>query len=126
MPKSKPKLTDIGCSIFHRSRRLCFPFILTVFVIQLTTATPAFSQTLQFELFTVADGLVHPEILSIYQDRKGYLWFGGWEGVSKFDGMVFKNIRKEEGGLAQDGVYSILEDREGNLWFATYGGGASR
>ena len=40
----------------------------------------------------VEDGLVYSQALSIYQDSKGYLWIGTSNGVSRWDGIKFKNL----------------------------------
>ena len=69
----------------------------------------------------IPDGLPSPHIYVIYQDRKGYLWFGTAEGVSRYDGQTFITFTKED-DLAGNYVFSILEDRKGNLWFGTEGG----
>ena len=67
----------------------------------------------------VTDGLAGPGVASIFQDRDGYLWFGcDSEGVSRYDGMVYKNFTTRD-GLAGNLVKSILQDRKGHLWFAT-------
>jgi ligand-binding sensor domain-containing protein/signal transduction histidine kinase len=45
-------------------------------------------------------------------------------GLSRFDGVEFKNVKKEN-GLADNRVKTILEDRQGNIWIGTYKGGVS-
>ncbi len=58
---------------------------------------------------------------SIVEERGGNLWFGTWEGVSRYDGEQFVTFTTED-GLAHNRVYCILQDGEGNLWFGTQGG----
>ncbi|MBV3149260.1 hypothetical protein KSV28_20785, partial [Bacteroides thetaiotaomicron] len=29
-------------------------------------------------------------VQTIIQDKKGFLWFGTWNGLNKFDGYTFK------------------------------------
>jgi len=71
--------------------------------------------------YDTTDGLPDIMIRSIFQDREGYLWFGSYGGVSRFDGETFATFTTQD-GLADNVVLSILQDREGYLWFTTSGG----
>ena len=76
--------------------------------------------------YHVADGIASGEILSIYQDQAGNLWFGtDGCGVSRYDGITFTTFTTED-GLADNQVRSIYQDSEGNLWFGFYGGVVSK
>ena len=71
--------------------------------------------------FDTADGLLSSTILSIFQDRRGDMWFGthfGGGGLSRYDGVHFQNFTPED-GLLDPTVTDILEDRAGYLWFGT-------
>ena len=57
----------------------------------------------------------------IYQDRKGYLWFGTSIGVCRYDGKEFVYYSIKD-GLPANQVTGITEDGNGNIWFATIGG----
>lgn len=67
--------------------------------------------------FTTKEGLVSDRVNTIYEDKAGHIWFGGNGGVSRYDGMVFRNFNTE---AAYD-VLSIFEDKTGRLWFGTSG-----
>lgn len=45
----------------------------------------------QFKYYTTEDGLLTNTIFNIAQDDRGFLWFGGSEGLSRFDSYSFKN-----------------------------------
>jgi len=47
-------------------------------------------ERLKFNFYSVKDGLQHPIISSISQDRQGFLWITTSDGVCKFDGRSFK------------------------------------
>ena len=53
-------------------------------------------------------------IRTIWQDRKGNIWFASNEGIIRYDGKSFTNIT---GNLFPDRFFSVLEDRKGNFWF---------
>lgn len=57
----------------------------------------------------------------ILEDRNGNFWFGTDEGVSKYDGEIFKTFTEKD-GLIHKTVTTIFEDRAGNLWFGTDNG----
>lgn len=49
-----------------------------------------------FELFTTKDGLTTNIVQHIYSDRKGQLWFFTWQGISLYDGKLFKDVSEKE------------------------------
>jgi len=73
----------------------------------------------------VSEGLAQSKVFAIIQDRNDYIWVGTEGGVSRFDGVSFKNITSEE-GLAINGVRCIFEDSIGFIWLGHTGGGITR
>jgi ligand-binding sensor domain-containing protein len=47
--------------------------------------------------YGVPEGLVQSQVLCIFQDGKGFLWIGTNGGVSRFDGMDFRNFTEYDG-----------------------------
>ena len=83
----------------------------------------------RFEHLRVEDGLSHPNVLSILQDRRGYLWFATFYGLNRYDGnsiTTFYHDPLDETSLAESSISDLLEDHEGMLWIATWGGGLDR
>jgi ligand-binding sensor domain-containing protein len=82
---------------------------------------------LRFEYLSEQDGLSHNRILSIHQDREGFIWFGTWEGLNKFDGYTFTVFQPDPNNalqtLSHNVISDIAEDKDGLLWLATRGGG---
>lgn len=79
------------------------------------------SQSYNFKNYSVENGLPYAQIYSIFQDKEGYLWSGGYGGLSKFDGKVFKNFAPRH-GLADYWVTSICEGSEEKLYVGTING----
>src|SRR5262244_1273828 len=97
---------------FMRERHLVASRIFRAITVLLAFACLTSAEQLPVKSYTVADGLAHGTITSIYQDRKGYLWFCTFEGLSLFDGYRFKNYDQHD-GLPPGVVNSVTEDREG-------------
>ncbi len=62
--------------------------------------------------------LVSQYIRSIFQDSKGNLWLGTFEGAVRYDVKTLTYFSTPEGFISNS-VFAINEDRNGNLWFGT-------
>lgn len=80
-----------------------------------------FPQSYNFKNYTVEHGLSYIHIQDIYQDDKGYLWTGGYGGLSRFDGNKFINYSPRN-GLVNYSVQSITQDSALNLIIGTIEG----
>lgn len=81
---------------------------------------------LSFDNFSQADGLPNNQIQCIYQDRKGWIWLGTSQGLSRFDGYRFVNYipdPDDSTSLSGNLVRVIFEDSKGNLYVGTENGG---
>jgi len=86
-----------------------------------TLLHPAYSQQYNFKYFGTKEGLIGSNVNSIFQDSRGYIWFGTQTGISRFDGKGFKNFTLNDGLVSED-VTCINEDKLGNIWIGTTGG----
>lgn len=67
------------------------------------------------------DGLSNSAILSIYQDRDGFMWFGSCDGLNLFNGIdvqIYKPIN-EDNKLSGNLIENIIEAEDGILWVHT-------
>ncbi|MBA3682215.1 MAG: histidine kinase [Bacteroidetes bacterium] len=69
--------------------------------------------------YNVKDGLSSSDVYAVMQDSKGYMWFTGDMGVSRFNGYEFKNFSTSE-GLVDNTVFGIYEDKKNRIWFTSY------
>ncbi|MGH7127671.1 MAG: ligand-binding sensor domain-containing protein, partial [Planctomycetaceae bacterium] len=88
----------------------------------LAVVPAAAAQVLNFRNYTAVDGLPQAQVLAIHQDRAGYLWFGTYGGLSRYNGDVFHTYMKED-GLGANTITAIVEDARGWLIVGTTGGG---
>lgn len=100
---------------------------LTIFLIAVLFQS-SFSQDekLKIEHISLEQGVSNNLIFSIYQDSKGFIWFGTMFGLVKYDGVNYKTYRHDpldSNSLSNDDIISIYEDKSGKLWLGTYNGG---
>ena len=98
--------------------------ILILFFILLGIPIQVHAQNsnITFEHFSVAQGISSPVVTCILQDREGYLWFGTFNSLDKYDGYTFTSYKHESGdttSLNNGYVQTIYEDRAGNIWVGT-------
>lgn len=77
------------------------------------------------ERISIEQGLSQSVVNTIYQDKKGYLWFGTQDGLNRFDGYSYTVYRNEPGNpnsLSNNTVQALFEDTDGNMWIGTLGG----
>jgi diguanylate cyclase (GGDEF)-like protein len=91
--------------------------LVAVFV----SAWPASAQRLNFHNFTSRDGLPQRQVLAAFQDSTGYLWFGTYGGLSRYNGAEFRTYEAHD-GLSSNTVVDLTEDGQGRLVVATQRG----
>jgi ligand-binding sensor domain-containing protein len=75
--------------------------------------------TKSVEIFTVLDGLVSDDVLSVLFDRAGSVWVGTGKGIARRQqGGRFERVAA--GGMSV--TAALLEDRERNVWAGTRDG----
>ncbi|MBA7564449.1 hypothetical protein ES708_06112 [subsurface metagenome] len=87
-----------------------------------------FSIQNKFSFITPENGLSQGNITCIYQDLKGFMWFGTFSGLNRYDGYntkIFNHESNDTLSLSHEHVSTIGEDKDGKLWIGTIGGGIS-
>lgn len=78
-----------------------------------------YAQHLNFENFTSEQGLSDKQVLSIGQDRQGYMLFGTYKGgITRYNGLGFEKITDKD-GLPSNLEYSISTFNDENLIIGT-------
>jgi signal transduction histidine kinase/ligand-binding sensor domain-containing protein/CheY-like chemotaxis protein/HPt (histidine-containing phosphotransfer) domain-containing protein len=107
-----------------RIERVTGHFIILLFL--LVSLSPVHGQAYNFTNFNVDDGLAQAQVMTICQDRRGYLWLGSYgSGINRYDGHSFQ-VFNSANGLLSNIIVDIFEDRKGNLWFSNFGLGISK
>ncbi len=77
-----------------------------------------------YKKYSVNEGLSQSTVYCIIQDDKGFIWLGTQNGLNRFDGYDFDNIRITKNGnnILENRINCIEKDNQGNLWVGTYFG----
>ncbi len=70
----------------------------------------------------IENGLSNNAVTCIFQDSHGFMWFGTFDGLNRYDGYsfkVFRNRLSDTSSLIHNWVTAINEDRAGNIWIGT-------
>ncbi|MFL5745914.1 MAG: two-component regulator propeller domain-containing protein, partial [Niastella sp.] len=94
---------------------LCFFFLFAVTV----HAQPKY----KIEHYATEQGLSHRRVNCMMKDQEGFMWFGTWDGINRFDGhafVSFKSSPEEKYQLGNSRIAKIVEDQSGHLWIQAY------
>ena len=74
----------------------------------------------RFETIGVNEGLSQSSVYSVYQDRKGFMWFGTADGLNRFDGKNLKVYSVKDKSVAYSNFIrgNLSEDKQGRIWFS--------
>ncbi len=84
---------------------------------------------LRFDRISIEQGLSQSSVMVIFQDSRGFLWFGTEDGLNRYDGYSFKIFKPDPDvptSLSDRWITSIVEDQNGYLWVGTRQGGLNR
>lgn len=101
-------------------KQLRFDIVILVVVLS-AFANNALGQSYHFRKYSVEQGLPFVQVFTIYQDDRGYLWSGGYGGLSRYDGFDFKNYSPLN-GLPNHYVNAISGGEDGAMWIGTIEG----
>ena len=79
---------------------------------------------INFKQIDIKNGLSQNGVLTIFQDKEGYMWYGTHYGLNKYDGFTFKTYYRGDSynDLCGNTIQSLLQDLAGNIWIATIEG----
>lgn len=102
--------------------------IVTLFLL-INAAMANDHHTYHFETIDINQGLSQNSVMTIAQDKDGFMWFGTEDGLNRYDGVTFKQFRHDpmdSSSINSNSIYSSLVDSKGNLWIGTYVSGLNK
>src|SRR5450755_742598 len=82
----------------------------------LSFSITAFAQQYSFRHYGPAEGLQNMAILSLAQDRAGYIWAGTEGGLYRYDGTRFRLIGPAEGMACTTEIHTLYLATDGAMW----------
>ncbi|WP_114748054.1 hybrid sensor histidine kinase/response regulator transcription factor [Pleomorphovibrio marinus] len=104
--------------------RIIFIWFFGVTTSMVPSALIAQNEDLIFQRFSIQEGLSHNSVLSIIQDRRGFIWIATYDGLNRFDGYQFKEYNhdyQDTTSISQNLSMALHEDSEGRIWVGTAG-----
>ncbi|MFD2164146.1 two-component regulator propeller domain-containing protein [Paradesertivirga mongoliensis] len=78
---------------------------------------------LKFVHITSQDGLAQNTIHGIIKDKYGFMWFGTWDGLCRYDGYSFKTYMYDPDdptSINNNRIHNIIKDKDQNIWIRTF------
>jgi len=97
-------------------------FILPLIFILFAYNASAQNNNLLFNHITTKNGLSNNIVNTVYQDKNGFMWFGTFSGLNKFDGYKFTTYKTnidDKYAIGSNYIVDILEDSDSIFWIAT-------
>jgi len=70
-----------------------------------------------FVFYGANQGLPQEDVLSIFQDQEGYIWFGTYSGAVRYNGRVMQLLELNETGKSNS-VFDMAQDANQSIFFA--------
>ena len=69
---------------------------------------------------TVLNNLVHNDVVDIFEDKYGNIWFATLGGASMYGRVIFE-IYDMDLSLSENHITAVFADSRDRIWFGTYG-----
>ncbi len=91
----------------------------------LFSANALASPPLSVQRYSLEEGLSQQAVNAIVQDSEGFMWFGTEDGLNRFDGYEFRQLRHDRSDpkTLPNGFVMSLVAAEDGVWIGTDGGG---
>src|SRR6056297_271984 len=110
-----PRRLRLACLLIYAGLLLT---LVGVFFSPSTALARSNYQTTQH--WTVDDGLAQNSVRAMAVDATGYLWLGTADGLSRFDGVRFRNYRLiDHPALGSNRIQALETTPDGTVWIGT-------
>ncbi len=94
-------------------------FLILVFLSANFLFCHAETNLYSFTRIDINHGLSNNRVYSFLKDSRGFMWFGTFSGLNRYDGYtfkIFKNIPSDSTSLSDNTVIGLFEDNFGKIW----------
>ena len=92
---------------------------LHILFLALAFSVSLHAQEYSYTQYNTKDGLAGSTVYCATQDKDGFMWFGTETGLSRFDGINFKNFTTAN-GLSNNEIIEIFCDSKGRVWLSPF------
>ena len=115
-------MTDHNFTVLIKRLKIfiCCCFFLPVFIFPFISHAQI--SDVRFRHINIEQGLSNSTINCIFQDSRGFIWFGTRDGLNRYDGVkivIYRNIPGSKGSISDDFIRCIYEDAHHKLWIGT-------
>jgi signal transduction histidine kinase/ligand-binding sensor domain-containing protein len=106
-------------------RMACLHTVSSIPVLLLFAASTRAQPRGKVEYYSTEQGLSDQRVTTILKDREGFMWFGTWDGINRFDGhsfVSFKSAPEDHYQIGNERIDEMVEDQTGHLWVSAYDG----
>jgi signal transduction histidine kinase/ligand-binding sensor domain-containing protein/AraC-like DNA-binding protein len=96
---------------------MCKKISIVLFIVFVSYAVN--SQPFTAKYLGIEDGLSNNVITAIFQDHNGFMWFGTYDGLNRYDGYsfkIFRNVIGDSNSINSNNINKIEEDKQHNIW----------
>ncbi|TAL41241.1 MAG: hypothetical protein EPN92_13240, partial [Chitinophagaceae bacterium] len=115
-PEMVCKDNETGSFISNKRRGKA---LFAIFIILFTVSFYSLAQQKYFRQYTANDGLVSNQLMSVFQDADGFMWFASFGGISIYDGYHFTNYTAENKGVTDNITTGFFARSKDETWVVT-------
>lgn len=107
-----------------RDKLLSALYIFLLSVFSVAAQQPVLSEA-DSTTYDIRSGLSHWIVSDILQDRQGFIWFATWNGLNRFDGYEFSQIKVQPGDgtdIRSEVIRQAVLDEQGDIVCGTDAG----
>ncbi|MDG5768121.1 two-component regulator propeller domain-containing protein [Balneolales bacterium ANBcel1] len=123
-------LPETLCSaLIRKGSGFGFALLYACLLLPGTSPGQTMPEDISFHFLTDRDGLSQRTVRSIVQDYEGYMWFGTFDGLNRYDGYnitIYRHHPDDPTSISYNEISDVFEDSRNNLWIATGGSGLNR
>ncbi|KDN55632.1 hybrid sensor histidine kinase/response regulator transcription factor [Flavobacterium seoulense] len=97
--------------------------VIGVFILANNAVILSQTSIKNFAYITSNNGLSQNTVLGIVKDKYGFMWFGTWNGLCRYDGYTFKTYLynpTDKKSLNSNRIHNLKLDKNKNLWIRTF------
>lgn len=98
--------------------------VLLTVILNFCLCSGLLSNELRFRQFSTKDGFPLKDVNIAMEDKQGYMWFGTYDGVLRFDGTDFKSYMfkaDDTTSLGHNNISEIFVDNDGDIFIGGEG-----